>query len=239
MFKQIFVVTLASLFGSTSFASIPRHHHHVPMHHLKVYHGHPSSWAPLFPPTHESLLAQNVEIDRLGLPRIKNDRELNALVANGDLVPLPVGVHLIVDKHLPANRRFCRPWTAQFLTDLSDAFYEKFHEPVMVDSAVRTVEVQKKLRRWNGNAAPAEGDTASSHLAGLTVDLARRRMSKEQAQFVEQWLMPLYTRKLVEVEEEYRQFCFHIMVSGEYGKFIDTIPLDSTDVAMELLPLKN
>jgi hypothetical protein len=206
---------------------------------MPKWHGHPSWWTPAFPPTHESLLRQNEEIDPLGLPRLKNDRELNEQVKSGNLVALPVSEHLIVDKHLPANRRYCRPWTAQFLIDLSDAFYARFHEPVMVDSAVRTVEVQNKLRRWNGNAAPSEGETASSHLAGLTVDLARRRMSKEQAQFVEQWLMPLHTGGLVEVEEEYRQFCFHIMVSGDYGKLLDTIPLEHVDMSLELLSLKN
>lgn len=174
----------------------------------------------MFPPTHESQLRQNEEINRLQLPRIKNDQELKELIQSGELVPLPIGKHLTVDNRLPINRRYCRPWTAKFLTDLSDAFYEEFHTPIMVDSAVRTVEFQKKLRRWNGNAAPPDGETASSHLAGLTVDLARKRMTKAQAEFVEQWLAPLYAMKLVEVEEEYRQFCFHIMVSGNYGKSI-------------------
>jgi len=220
-----------------------RHHHHIhpTIAHLSVSghtHTHPSWWTPMFPPTHESLLAQNAEIDRLGLPRIKNDRELKELVEDGELVPLPVGEHLIVDRHLPEFRRYCRSWTAQFLTDLSDAFYAKFHEPIMVDSAVRTVEIQNKLRRWNGNAAPSEGETASSHLAGLTVDLARRRMTTEQARWVEQYLLPLHFQGLVEVEEEYRQFCFHIMVSGNYGKPLDTIPLEPVD-AVGLLSLKN
>jgi hypothetical protein len=235
MLKQSFVVILTSFLSLPTVASIPKHH--AP-YHLKLHHRHPSSWTPMFPPTHESLLAQNVEVDRLGLTRIKNDRELKELIEAGELVPLPVGDHLVVDNHLPMNRRYCRPWTAQFLVDLSDAFYLRFHEPIMVDSAVRTVEVQRKLRRWNGNAAPAEGETASSHLAGLTVDLARRRMTKEQALFVEHWLLPLYAMKLVEVEEEYRQFCFHIMVSGEYGKTLDTLPLEPVNATTELLSLK-
>jgi hypothetical protein len=148
-------------------------------------------------------------------------------------VPIPVNGHLVVDKRLPANRRYCRPWTAQFLTDLSAAFYAKFHEPIMVDSAVRTVEVQRKLRRWNGNAAPAEGETASSHLAGLTVDLARRRMTPEQAHWVELYLSPLHAQGIVEIEEEYRQLCFHIMVGGNYG-----IQLIETE-SVEILQLPN
>jgi len=183
-------------------------------------------WHPMFPPTRASLLAQNEEIDRLGLPRIKDDRELESLIKSGDLVPLPLNSHLTVDPHLPENRRYCRPWTAQFLTRLSDAFYAQFHEPIMVDSAVRTVEVQKKLRRWNGNAAPAEGETASSHLAGTTIDLARRRMTVEEGKWVEIYLLPLHAEGMVEVEEEYRQRCFHIMVSGNYGTEAPTIEIE-------------
>ncbi len=36
-------------------------------------------WNPLFRPTHESLLRQNEEMDRLELPRIQDDEELEAL----------------------------------------------------------------------------------------------------------------------------------------------------------------
>jgi hypothetical protein len=201
----------------TAFSSSLKHHH---VHHYskssRAKRQTPNGWAPMYPPTHASLLAQNAEIDRLQLPRIQNDAELKELITEGALIPIPTGEHLIVDRHLPSNRRYCRPWTSQFLIDLSDAFYQNFNEPIMVDSAVRTVEVQNKLRRWNGNAAPSEGETASSHLAGLTVDLARRRMTKEQIQFVELWLLPLYMDHLVEVEEENHQLCFHIMVSKDY-----------------------
>src|SRR5262249_12691557 len=83
-------------------------------------------------------------------------------------------------------------------------------------SAVRTVKVQKKLRRHNRNAAPADGDTASSHLAGITVDLQRRGMTKEQIRFVENYLFYLHQLGLVEPEEERRHWCFHVMVSDRY-----------------------
>jgi hypothetical protein len=79
------------------------------------------------------------------------------------------------------------------------------------------VKVQKKLRRHNRNAAPAEGETASSHLAGLTVDLQRRGMTREQVHFVERYLFYLRALGLVEPEEERRQWVFHIMVSERYG----------------------
>src|ERR1044071_7843333 len=45
-------------------------------------------WNPAFKPSHESLLLQNAEIDRLNLPRIRDDKELQRLKADGELVPI-------------------------------------------------------------------------------------------------------------------------------------------------------
>jgi hypothetical protein len=171
----------------------------------------------MFRPSHESLLRQNEEIDRLDLPRIQDDDELDALKASGALVPIRLGQTLRVDPRLDPSRRYCRPWTRAFVEDLSNAYYQRFHEQIQVNSAVRTVKVQKKLRRHNRNAAPAEGDTASSHLAGLTVDLQRRGMSREQVHFVERYLFYLHALGLVEPEEERRQWVFHVMVSERYA----------------------
>ena len=133
----------------------------------------------MFRPSHDSLLRQNEEIDRLDLPRIQDDAELEALKASGALVPIEESDSLKIEPSLDPSRRYCRPWTRDFVADLSEVYYRQFHEQIQVNSAVRTVKVQKKLRRRNRNAAPAEGDTASSHLAGITVDLQRRGMTQE------------------------------------------------------------
>ncbi len=87
---------------------------------------------------------------------------------------------------------------------------------------MRTVKVQKKLRRRNRNAAPAEGETASSHLAGITVDLQRRGMTRQQISFVESYLFYLKALGLVEPEEERRHWCFHVMVSDRYEDWRQT-----------------
>ena len=100
--------------------------------------------------------------------------------------------------------------------------YREFHDQIQLNSAVRTVKVQKKLRRHNRNAAPADGDTASSHLAGITVDLQRRGMSKEEIRFVERYLFYLNALGLVEPEEERHQWVFHIMVSDRYSDWRQT-----------------
>jgi hypothetical protein len=176
-------------------------------------------WNPMFRPSHESLLLQNEEIDRLDLPRIQDDDQLHALIESEALVPIRIGQTLRIDPRLDPNRRYCRPWTRDFMEDLSQAYYRQFHDQIQVNSAVRTVKVQQKLRRHNRNAAPAEGETASSHLAGLTVDLQRRGMTKAQVHFVERYLFYLRALGLVEPEEERRQWVFHVMVSERYASW--------------------
>jgi len=175
------------------------------------------AWNPVFRPSHDSLLRQNQEIDRLELPRIQNDEELEQLKARQDLVPIVPGKTLRIDPRLAPNRRYCRPWTRDFLGDISEAYYQKFGAQLQVNSAVRTVLVQKKLRRHNRNAAPETGDTASSHLAGITVDIQRRGMTKAQVRWMEAYIMPLKDGGLVEPEEERHQWVFHVAVSGRYA----------------------
>jgi hypothetical protein len=188
-------------------------------HRASKHHGHLRRllWNPVFRPSHESLLRQNEEIDRLELPRIQNQAELDQLIASQELVPIVAGQTLRFDPRLDPDRRYCRPWTRDFLDDLSEAYYKQFHDQIQVNSAVRTVQVQKKLRRHNRNAAPEKGETASSHLAGITVDIQRRGMTKQQVAWMEQYLMPLRDQGLVEPEEERHQWVFHVAVSGRYG----------------------
>ena len=114
------------------------------------------------------------------LPRIQDETELEALKADGSLLRFLNNESLRFDPRLDPSRRFCRPWTLDFVGDLGQAYYNRFHQQIQVNSAVRTVKVQRKLRRHNSNAAPWEGETASSHLAGVTLDLQRRGMNKEQ-----------------------------------------------------------
>jgi hypothetical protein len=176
-------------------------------------------WNPVFRPSHESLLLQNSEIDRLELPRIQDDNELEALKASQDLVAITPSKFLRIDPRLDPDRRYCRPWTRDFLDDLSEDYYKRFHSQIQVNSAVRTVQVQRKLRRHNRNAAPEAGETASSHLAGITVDIQRRGMTREQVKWVEQYMVPLKGMGLVEPEEERHQWVFHVMVSDRYSEW--------------------
>jgi hypothetical protein len=207
----------------------------------RMHRFHRVRWNPVFKPSHESLLLQNAEIDRLNLPRIRDDKQLEALKASGDLVAITPSESLRIQPSLDPGRRYCRPWTMDFLEDISQAYYKEFHEQIQVNSAVRTVLVQKKLRRHNRNAAPETGETASSHLAGLTVDLQRRGMTKAQIKWVEDYLKPLKELGLIEPEEERRHWCFHIMVGGSYSQYRATKMLaeqaDSSETLREITSL--
>jgi hypothetical protein len=214
-FLILAVLLTASLCGP-SFA-MTRYTGHRSSKHSSKHHARFLRWNPMFRPSHESLLRQNEEIDRLELPRIADDDELEALKSLELLVPISQSQFLRFDPRLDPSRRYCRPWTREFLEDLSQAYYHRFHQQIQVNSAVRTVLVQRKLRRHNRNAAPETGETASSHLAGLTVDLQRRGMSRDQVRYMERYLFYLRALGLVEPEEERRQWVFHVMVSDRYA----------------------
>jgi uncharacterized protein YcbK (DUF882 family) len=166
--------------------------------------------------SYESLVRQNEKTETDNLERIEDEDDLADRIARGMLVPVPVSSALTVNGKLPKNHRYCRRWTAEFLADLARAHAEKFHSPVMVSSAVRTVEYQKQLMKINGNAAEAEGDVASPHLTGATIDIAKQGLSRQEIGWMRAWLLPLETAGKIDVEEEFKQACFHITVYKSY-----------------------
>ncbi len=166
--------------------------------------------------SHQILLHQNEMADDEGLIRVQDDSDLDRLRVSRQLVALPASAALEVDERLPVNRRYCRPWTAQFLAAMARAHYARFHTPLQVNSAVRTVEFQERLRTTNGNAAPAEGETASPHLTGQAVDLAKHGLSMTEIAWMRGYLVPLVQQGKIDVEEEFQQACFHISVYKQY-----------------------
>ena len=131
------------------------------------------AWNPVLKGSMDSMVRQNEEIDRLQLPRIADNEQLLELERTQELVPIQETRALRVNASLQADKRYCRPWCNQFLQDMSEAYFAEFHTPLQVNSAVRTMEQQQKLRRHNRNAAPEMGEHASSHLAGRFEPLAR------------------------------------------------------------------
>jgi len=166
--------------------------------------------------SHEILLHQNEVADRDGLTRIQDDADLERMRREHLLVALPDNAAIHSDERLPANRRYCRPWTAIFLEQLAREYHARFQTPLQINSAVRTVEFQQRLMRTNGNAAPAEGDTASPHLTGQAVDIAKHGLSLTEIAWLRGYLLPLVQEGKVDVEEEFQQACFHISVYKNY-----------------------
>jgi hypothetical protein len=209
----IFVMTL--IFPAKTFAIHARSRKaRVHVRQARVRH---IRWNPVLRGSHESMLRQNEEIDRLGLLRIQNDEELDELIADNELVEITEGAGVRVAPNLQPNRRYCKSWTKDFVEDMGRAYYDEFGTYIQINSAVRTAEQQKKLRRRNRNAAPIEGDAASSHMAGLTVDINKRGLTRKQHKWIESYLKQFRDEGLIEVAEERRQACFHVMVSERYS----------------------
>ncbi len=165
---------------------------------------------------HDSLVRQNTRSEEEALERIEDDADLQNRIASGMLVRVPESAALSVNTALPEDRRYCRPWTADFLTALSRAHMTQFHRALVVSSAVRTVEYQKRLMRTNHNAADAEGDIVSPHLTGATIDIAKSGLTRNEMQWMRAELLAYQNAGLIDVEEEFRQRCFHITVYKGY-----------------------
>jgi hypothetical protein len=181
----------------------------------------------------DSLQRQNEKAEAEGLERIEDEDDLADRIARKLLVPVPISAALSINGNLPENHRYCRPWAASFLADLAHAHAAQFHMPLEVSSAVRTVAYQKHLMRVNGNAAPAEGDVVSPHLTGSTIDIAKSGLGRQQIGWIRTWLTPLQLAGKIDVEEEFRQACFHITV---YKNYLPALPAGSLAGANGLRP---
>jgi hypothetical protein len=214
------VLTSSILFALAITAAMPsfavNHNTRYRRHRARVRH---VVWNPVLKGSRDSMMRQNEEIDRLQLPRITDNQQLIELERTQELVPIQETPALRVSPAVKPDKRYARPWVTQFLEDMSIAYYKEFQSPVQVNSAVRTVEQQQKLRRHNRNAAPEMGDLSSSHLAGITVDLAKRGLTRAQHKWIEDYLKNLRDQNLIEVAEERRQACFHVMVSDRYTEW--------------------
>lgn len=230
--KFIVSSLLIIAFSTPSFALHSRARYRRPTHVRRVRRV--IRWVPTaLKGSHESLLRQNEEIDRLKLDRIQDDTQLQDLVQSGDLVAVPSDRYVRIDPRLEEDHRYCRTWTRDFVSDLGEAYYKEFQQPIQINSAVRTVEQQEKLMRHNYNAAPAEGPIASSHLAGLTVDIAKHGMTRKQRKWMEDYLVRMRNEGLIEAAEERKQACFHVMVSERYATWRESEKVASRSISTQ------
>ncbi len=188
-----------------------------PITHVNLYD--PAGRLLLLPPmkgTHEILVHQNQMAIADGLDRIEDDNQMLDMRRLKLLTALPDNDSIWVDNRLPLNRRFARPWSVRFLDDLARSHYARFHTPLVITSAARTVAFQKRLVLTNGNAAPPTGEVASPHLYGQAIDIGKHGMSLTEISWMRAYLTPVETEGKIDVEEEFQQACFHISVYRRY-----------------------
>ena len=121
---------------------------------------------------------ENRRADALGYRRYLDMKDVNIGVAGGELVPI-IGVK--INDKLPKDRRYLRPEALSFLERLN----RDVGSNLTVDSAIRPADVQRRLGRFNPNAAPFDGYRASSHERGSTFDIARQGLSHRQERFLQ------------------------------------------------------
>lgn len=161
-----------------------------------------------FPATHDSVRLENEAADSMGVSRILVKQQILVLAQQQKLVPLD---GLWIAKKLPVERRYALPETVLYLRRLDDLFSARFGGHLVVTSAVRSADVQKKLRRRNHNAAPADGAAPSSHERGTTVDISRHFTHREYRWVVLRLLVDRALGRVLVIEEK---ACFHIFVGG-------------------------
>ena len=157
----------------------------------------------LFPATHDSVAAENRRADVLGMRRYETMYEVDDAVKIGQLVPI-TGVK--INDKLPKDRRYLRPEVLSFLERLN----RDVGSNLTVDSAIRPADVQRRLGRFNPNAAPFDGYRASSHERGSTFDIARRGLTRSQIRFLVTRL--LYFRAIGRILVIEERGCYHVFV---------------------------
>ena len=172
----------------------------------------------LFPANKGSVALENSYADKAGIARFTDRESLKAGIASGVLVPIPI----TSCPKLPEFRRYVRPTAAEFLRELDARFYLATRRFLIVDSAVRSADVQKQVARHNRNAAPANGDRASSHERGTTFDIASRRVyfngwaNMRRREY--RWLLIqlAYYQGIGRIHVIEERSCLHIMVREDY-----------------------
>ena len=86
-----------------------------------------------------------------------------------------------------------------------------------VKFADERVSVATGGRGHEFTVAPADGDIASPHLTGATIDIAKKGLSLSEVAWMRAYLLPLQNAGKIDVEEEFYQSCFHITVYKSYA----------------------
>jgi hypothetical protein len=206
MLKWTLALCIASLLVSTQASA-------------KVHRGHRPRETKIFAAKPWSVKLENEVAEGMGAYRYFAQAQVDQAVRDGTLVRLYTSYVLVVSPKLPAERRYALPATVDFINNFSSEFFRQFHQPLMVDSAVRPATVQRSLLKWNRNAAPAYGERASSHERGTTVDVSKHLTKAQQRWMIERLLYYYALGRILVIQESH---CFHIFVRGDNNAFEQT-----------------
>jgi murein DD-endopeptidase MepM/ murein hydrolase activator NlpD len=176
-----------------------------------------ASFAAVMPASRGNLVRENARADADGLSRLRTRATLDRFVRAGLLVPVPESGRGFLVVGVPGWRRVARPWTHLFLSQLGQAVHTLFRGRLRVTDLTRTEAVQAALGESNGNAAPARGPLASTHLTGAALDLSKIEHSDLEIAWLRVVLRRLAARGLVNAIEEFAQPHFHVMVFRAYA----------------------
>lgn len=173
----------------------------------------------LDPELDDSQMWQNIFADEEGLVRM-TEAEFRMAVREKKLVPLPKHRSLEIDPRLDKPYRYLLPRATTFLTELAAEFGKTFRgRRLRVTSAIRPIERQKRLQQWNPSAASTEGEKASTHSTGATLDITKKNLRSKERVWLARELLKLECRGLAETLEE--RGAFHVMVLRAYGAVED------------------
>jgi LysM repeat protein len=153
------------------------------------------------------------------LSRMRDLATVERFRRSGLLVEVPLRTRTYSVDGVGTRLRVARPWTAQFVEQLAQAFHDLFHKPLRITSLTRTIARQRALLRTNPSAAPARGPIQSTHLTGAAVDVSKRSLSEREIAWLRTVFARLLERRLVHVVEEFREPHFHVLVRRVYAAY--------------------
>ncbi len=121
------------------------------------------------------------------------------------------------------ENRYLRPWAKLFLERLSRQFHARHRKQLRITSLLRTADYQRRLSRYNGNAAAAKGPKRSAHLTGACLDISKKGMTRAQQAWVRSVLSSLKTKGYLYAVEEYQQPVFHVLVHRDYEGYVERL----------------
>ena len=166
---------------------------------------------------------QNRRADADHLSRMRNTAMVRRFARAGLLVRVPRRTRYYYTRFIPAKYRYLRPWSKLFLDRLARQHYARFRKKLRITSLVRTVALQRWMRRRNQNAAPSLGPRRSSHLTGATLDISKKGMSAREIAWMRRVLGKLKARGYLYAVEEFEQPTFHIMVFRNYPRYVELL----------------